>query len=401
MQRYIYTARDNQGKVIKGIMSAENELELAEKVHNLGYFLTNFKIVDQEKFPEIKMPKMKQKEVLHFTLQLAALIEAGLPLLESLQSLAQDAENERIKKIINDICSRVERGDSLREAFSFHSKSFSKLYIAIVGAGELTGRLSQTLRDLTSFLEWQMDLKSKIKEAATYPIILFCVMVGVIALLVLKVIPKFKIVFTQARIPLPFLTQLLLNVSNFVGKFWYIFVSSPFLISIGYKLYTATEAGRYRVDSLKLKIPLFGSLFRKTSLSRFSHTLALSSKAGINLLTALDIAKETCGNLRIKKAVMKAKDSVNVGERLANSLKETGEFPSMVIRMIGVGERSGGLVESLMRVADFYDKEVTSTIKRIFSLLEPIMIIIMGVFVGGIALAIFLPIFKMMRIIGG
>ncbi len=400
MQRYIYTARDNQGKVIKGVMNAENELELAEKVHSLGYFLTNFKIVDQEKFLEIKMPKMKQKEILQFTIQLAALIEAGLPLLEALQSLIQDAQNERVKKIIEDIASRVEGGDSLKEAFSFHPKSFSKLYVAIVGAGEATGKLSQSLRDLANFLEWQMDLKSRIKEAATYPFILFCVMVGVVSLLVTKVLPKFKLIFDSANISLPVFTQILLNVSYFVSRFWYIGVAVIFLLILGYKTYNATEKGRYFLDTIKLKLPLFGELIRKIALLRFSHTLALASRAGINLLSALDIAKETLTNLRLKKAVAKAKDSVNMGERLANSLRETGEFPAMVVRMVSVGERSGSLVESLMRVADFYNKEVSSTIKKIFALSEPIMIVIMGIIVGTIALAIFLPIFKMVRVMG-
>lgn len=402
MQKYSYVARDERGKVIKGIMIAENDVELANKISNLGYFLTNFKLSeDTAAATKLKTPEMKPKEVIQFTIQLATLIDAGLPLLEGLRDLAREAANERIQRIIDDIRYRVESGNSLKDALSSHPKSFSRLYLAIIGAGETSGNLAQVLNDLCALLEWQMELRTKIKEAATYPTILFCVMVGVVTLLVVKVIPAFEPIFEQAGVDLPLPTKLVLDVSHFVRDFWYILVGGSILTFLGYKFYNATEKGHYRIDSLKLRMPLFGQLLRKIALSRFTHTFALGFKAGINLLTCLDIARDTSGNARIQRAIEKARDSVNVGEKLATSLQMTGEFSPMVVRMIGVGEQTGALSQSLLKVGSFYDKEVASTVKRIFTLIEPIMIVIMGVVVGGIALSVFLPMFKLAQIIGG
>jgi len=220
MQRYAYTARDEQGKVVKGIMIAEDEIDLSKRINHLGYILTHFKVCVGGAEPEVKIGRMKPKEVLNFTIHLATLVGAGLPLLDGLRDLAQDAENERIQRIIDDIRFRVEGGSSLKEALSFHPRSFSKLYTAIVGAGESTGKLYASLNDLASLLEWQMDLRTKIKETATYPIILFCVMVAVVTLLVVKVIPTFEPIFATAGVVLPLPTRIVLALSHFVRGFW-------------------------------------------------------------------------------------------------------------------------------------------------------------------------------------
>ncbi|MBU1044479.1 MAG: type II secretion system F family protein [Candidatus Omnitrophica bacterium] len=402
MQKYIYTARDERGKGVKGMIMAENELELSQKISNLGYFLTSFKISQESinKVSETAVDMLQPKEVLQLTYQISTLLDAGLPLLNGLRNLAQDAANERIQRTIDDIRYRVESGISLKEALSVHPKSFSKLYQALVEAGESTGKLAETLNDLALLLEWQMDLKGKIKEAATYPIILFSVMIGVVTLMVVKVIPTFEPIFADfgAKLPLP--TRLVLGVSHFVINFWPILIGLIITMVLGVIFYNRTESGHYKLDSLKLKMPLFGGLLRKIALSRFAHTFTICFDAGINLLIALEISQGTIGNSRIEQAVGKAKKSVNVGEKLAASLKMSGEFPSMVVRMIEVGEQSGNLTKTLKKVTEFYDKEVAATIKSIFALMEPIMIIIMGIVVGGIALAVFMPMFQLAEMVG-
>lgn len=381
---------------------ADDEVDLSSKISNLGYFLTHAKLLHEAvESGGIKAAKMKPRDVLNFTIQLATLLDAGLPLLESLRGLAKDAERGNIRRLIDDVCHCVEAGSSLREAFSFYPSSFGNLYAAVVGAGESTGKLAQVLNNLASLLEWQMDLRARVREAATYPIILFCVMVAVVSLLVVKVIPMFEPIFKEAGATLPASTQIVLGVSCFVRRFWYVILAVIVLSIGGIKIYGNTPSGRYRLDSLKLGVPLFGNLLRKVAMSRFCHTFALGCISGINVLSALDMASEVTGNSRLERSVLKARDAVNVGEKIADSLQVSGDFPALVIRMIGVGEQSGSLTETLQKVCEFYDKEVPSTIRRMFALFEPIMIILMGVVVGGIALSIFLPMFQMARLMGG
>jgi len=401
MQRYLYTARDITGKITRGIIVAEDETDLAKKISHLGYFLTGYKIYETPKL-EKKLPKMNAKEVLNFTIQLVTLIEAGLPLLEALDSLAKEAENERVQGLIDSIRYRVETGSSFKEALAFHSSTFSNLYISIVGAGEATGKLSQVLNDLTRFLEWQQELKAKIKESSIYPIILFFAMVVVIGIITGLVIPKFEPIFEQLGAQLPLPTKIILEISLFVKKFgWWVGLILIVALILGYKIYNSTENGRYKLDSLKLKLPIFGELLRKVVLSRFAHTFSMCVRSGIELLAALDIAKETVGNRRIEKAIEGIKESVNIGERLSTSLRASGEFPPIVVRMMAVGEKSGALSETVEKVASFYDKEVASSIKKIFALFEPIMIVFMGIVVGLIALSLLTPMFKMVQSIGG
>ncbi len=406
MQRYNYTARDQTGKIIRGKIMAEDDVDLAHKISSLGYFLTNFKIVSEDRNAtqgkiKTKGLKMKPRELLQFTYQISTLIDAGLPLLNGLNELVNQSSNETVRGILSDVRYRIESGGSLKNALAAYPKTFTPIYQAVIGAGEAAGKLPQALTDLAYLLEWQQDLKAKIKEAAMYPIILFVVLTFVVAILVVKVIPIFEPMFEAQGQDLPLPTQIVLNVSSFVRSFWYLMIGSGGLLFGVYKAYYSTENGRYIIDSIKLKMPIVGDLIRKTVLSRFSHIFALSFKSGINLLTCLDTAKDACANERIERAIEKVRNSVNVGERLADSLKASNEFPNMVVSIISAGEQSGALAETLNKVASFYDKEVEVTTKRIFVLMEPIMIVIMGIVVGGIAVAIFLPMFQMGDMIGG
>ncbi len=402
MKNFNYTARDEKGKIMRGTQMAADEIDLANRLANSGYFLTSFKEVSADSGPRKKKAvKINAAEVLNFTIQLSTLVDAGMPLLEGLRELAQEAENEKIQYMIDDIRFRIESGSTLKEALSMHPQTFSKLYVSIVGAGESTGKLSRVLQDVAHLLEWQQELMAKIKESSIYPVILFAVMIGVVLLLVVKVIPIFEPMFEEMGVALPVPTQIVLGVSQAVRRYFLLMIVAAVGSGIGLKFYNNTEKGRYQIDSVKLRLPIFGELIKKIALSRFTHTFVLCFKTGLNLLTTLDIAKDTTGNARIEQAIARAKESVNVGEKLASSLQMTGEFPPLVIRMINVGEQSGALGNTLEKVAEFYDKEVTSTVKRIFALFEPIMIVIMGLVVGGIAMSIFLPLFSLISQVGG
>lgn len=401
MQNYAYTARDEYGKAVHAAMTAEDEIDLANKISNLGYFLVRAKIVTGPSEVSVKINPLKPRQVLNFTIYLATLLNAGVPLIDALWDLAQDAERTNIKRVIDDIRCRIESGSTLEQALSFHRRSFSKLYTAIVSAGESTGKLVVCLNDLVNLLDWQLELKAKMKEAATYPLILLSVMVGVVTLLVVKVIPTFEPVFKGTGVALPLPTQIVLGVSHFVRSFWYIVTGFLILSVIGYRLYNSTANGRYKLDSLKLRLPLFGQLLCKVALSRFCHTLAISLSSGVDVLTALDFGGEVVNNLRLERAIAKVRDAVNVGEKLGDALRVCGEFPPLVVRMITVGEQSGALTQTLNKVNQFYDREVPLTVKKMFALFEPIMIVVMGVVVGLITFSIFLPMFQMVQLIGG
>ena len=402
MQNYSYTARDNMGKVIRGTMMADNDVELSNKIANLGYYLVSYKIITEEQArTNTKLLSMQPKDLLNFTIHLSTLLDAGVPLVAALRDLAQDETKGNLQKIIDDIRYRVESGSSLKEALAVQYRSFPKLYTAIVGAGESTGKLSLCLNELAKLLDWQIELKAKITEAATYPIILFCVMIGVVLLLVVKMIPTFEPIFKEMNVALPAPTQIVLDISRFVRSAWLIILGAIILLFTGYKFYTVTPKGRYVIDSLKLRLPIVGDLLRKIALSRFCHTFALGLKSGVNILSALDFAGEVIGNMRLQRSVQKARDSVNVGEKLGTSFQVSGEFPPLIVRMINVGEQSGALGETLEKVNQFYDREVPATIRKMFAFFEPAMIVFMGVVIGGIAIALFLPMFKMSDAISG
>ena len=401
MQTYSYTASDSVGKILHGVIPAENDLDLANKVSGLGHYLIRAKVVANPVKVNYRLRRIKPKGVLTFTIHLHALLDSGAHLSSALGDLARDSETEDTRKLIEDIRLRVEGGTSLRESLSYHPKSFPKIYTAVVGAGESTGKLLSALKDLIGLLEWQMELKAKVKEAATYPIILFCAMLAVVSLLVIKVIPVFEPIFKEAGAALPLPTQIVLGVSHFLRNFWYIILGFFILLVAGYRTYNSTSRGKYRLDSLKLKLPLCGSLLRKVAIARFSHTFSLALKSGVPVLTALDIAGEVIGNSRLEQVVLKGREAVNRGEKIAESFQLSKEFPPLVVRMIGVGEQSGALVETMGKVNQFYDREVLAAVKKIFVLFEPIMIVVMGVVVGGIALSIFLPMFQLAQIVGG
>lgn len=403
MPNYSYTAKDERGKTVYGTVSAPDEMDLANKISRLGYFLLKSRVLS-EQLSAVKIKSntqgLKPKDTLTFTIHLAAMLDSGIPLAQAMRNLSESGEEENIKKITEDIRFRVESGSSLKDALSCHPKSFPSIYTAIVGAGEETGKMPLCLNNLVDLLEWNLELRGKVKEAMTYPIILFCVMTGVTALLVIKVIPTFAPIFKDLGANLPLPTQIVLKVSDFVRGFWYVIIGLLVLTAGGYHALNSTVRGGFFIDSLKLRLPLFGSLLRKVAISRFCRTFSLTLRSGVNILSSLKIAGEVIGNRRLAHTIKKAGDSVNIGGKLTESLAISREFPPLVIQMVSAGEQSGSLSEALDRVNHFYDREVPASIRRMFAVFEPLMIIFMAVVVGGVALAIFLPIFQMSQLIG-
>ena len=403
MQNYSYQARDDAGKLIRGVMPAENEMDLASRLRNMNYFLTAVKsvaIVSSK--AEDKGGHLSQVEVLNFTNQLAISLDAGVPLLAVFKDLSVNIPQKKVRIVVEDIAHRVESGCTFKEALAMHPRSFSKLYVSIIGAGESTGKLPFVLNDLARLIEWQLEIQAKVTEASIYPIILFCAMIGVVTVLMAAVIPKFEPMFKDLNVELPIATQIVLGAS----KIWWI----PFLVfglgAVFWFIIGLTSKGRYQLDKFKLSLPVIGDLLTKISLSRFCHTFSLALRSGVNVFNALGMASEVTGNSFIEASVSKAKDYVNVGEKISTSMELAGnssgcKFPNIIIRMISVGEQSGSLAETLEKVNQFYDKEVPSTVKKIFSLMEPLMILFMGVVVGGIALSVFLPLTKLVSAVGG
>ena len=403
MANYSYLARDDAGKQVKGVMAAENELDLANRLHNLGYFLTSVKSApDVSQKNEAKGGHLSQVEVLNFSNQLAISLEAGVPLLTVLKDMGLSLQQKKVKLVVEDISRRVESGCTFREALAMHPRSFSPLFISIIGAGENTGKLSYVLNDLVKIIEWQLELEAKMKEASIYPIILFCAMAGVVTILMSAVIPKFEPMFKDLNVELPLATQIVLGAS----KIWWVPLVVFAAVAATWIIIGLYPKGRYQLDKFKLTLPIMGDLLTKIALSRFCHTFSLALRSGVNVFNALGMSAEVTGNSFIAASVSKARDYVNVGERIATSMELSGKdsgcrFPDIVIRMISVGEQSGSLSETLDKVNQFYDKEVPSTVRKIFSLLEPLMILVMGVVVGGIALSVFLPLTKLVSAVGG
>ena len=405
MLNFVYKARDDSGKLVKGVLAAEDETDLFNRLKTMGYFLTSSKAsftAPKTQSAAKEQGHFSQIELLNFTTQVAISLDAGIPLLTVLKDLGSNSSKKTVKFIVEDLARKVESGCTFKEALAAHPKSFSLLFVSIVGAGESTGKLAFVIEDLSKIIEWQLDLKSKVKEASIYPVILFTAMVGVVTVLMATVIPKFKDMFTELDVELPLATKLVLAAS----KVWWVPLVTIIIAVIVWVLISLKPKGRYQLDKFKLKIPVMGDLLTKIALSRFCHTFALGLRSGVNVFNALGIASEVTGNIYLAQSVAKAKDYVNVGEKISTALVMSskdagGKFPDIVIRMINVGEQTGNLANTLDKVNQYYDKEVPAAVKKIFALIEPVMILFMGVVVGGIALAVFLPLTKLISAVGG
>jgi type IV pilus assembly protein PilC len=350
---------------------------------------------------EIKVPflsgRVKQAVLTIFTRQLATLIEAGMPLLRGLRILREQEESPALQKILESISDQIEGGGSLSEALAAHPKVFNGLYINMVKAGELSGALEITLQRLADFMEKAQKIRGKVKAAMFYPVSVMVVATGILTLLMVYIIPKFREVFNGLNVELPAFTRFVLALSNAIRGHFLWMVAGAVLVGMGFSFMKRTVSGRRFIDHLKLSLPVFGPVFKKLAISRFARTLGTLLSNGVPILQALNIVKETTGNVVVSRVIASVHDSVKEGETMALPLKASGVFPAMVAGMVDIGEQTGALPDMLMKVADNYDDQVDNAVTSMTSLLEPIMLVFLAVVVGGIVLAMFWPIIILMN----
>jgi type IV pilus assembly protein PilC len=353
--------------------------------------------------------RVKTKVLTQFTRQLSTLQDAGLPLLRSLQILEQQQKPGLMKSTLADVNVEVESGSSLSDAFAKSPRAFDRLYVKMVAAGELGGVLDVILQRLANFMEKAQRLKSRIKGAMIYPAVVIFIAVVIVTGIMYFVIPKFEAIFKDFHIELPGLTQFLIDASSWVaGKGdgqmipgWIVIVSSPFFIFMFLKIFRKTDFGRAAVDWVTLKIPVIGELVEKTTVARFTRTLGTLVSAGVPILEAVNITRDTCGNWVFERALQRVHDSIREGESFAVPLRESKVVDGIVVNMIDVGEETGDLDVMLMKVADNYDEEVDVAVQSLLSLIEPMLVVVLGTIVGGIVLALFMPLVKMIQSVSG
>ena len=402
MPTYIYKARDTSGKLVKGIMEAIGREELVEKLHKMGFMATRVK----EALPGVsveplfgKLKRINTEDMIIFNVQLSNMINAGISILASLDMLQKQVENRKLKNIIGDISREIESGDSFSQALSRHPATFSRLFVNMVRAGEASGKLDIVLTRFSEFAEHQEDLKQKIKGALFYPVILLCAGVAVTLFIVTFIIPQFAEIFIKTGIALPIPTLILYRIGMVIKHFWYLLGLLVIAGFIAVRHYVKTETGRFNFDRFKLNLPLFGQLFRKSAISRFSRTLGTLVASGVPILESLGITKEVMDNEVLARVVENTRNSVEKGEKIAESLKISEEFPPATVQMISVGEETGALDVMLNKISDFYDMSIGYTIKKLTAVIEPLFLAIMGGMVGFIMVSMLLPIFDMMKIL--
>jgi type IV pilus assembly protein PilC len=398
MAVFEYTAKNSTtGQILKGTLDVPTRDEVMSYLKKNRMMLVSVR--EQPKKTGFKLPKkgIKTRDLVIFTRQFATMINAGLPLVQSLNILAQQTENPSLRDVVKQVVFDVEAGNTLADAFRKHPKAFPDLYVNMVAAGEAGGILDTILLRLATFLEKSDALVRKVKGAMVYPGVIISVAVIAVAVLLIFVIPTFESMFASVNMELPLPTRIVIGASKVLtGWWWAILLGAAALFFVGRQYYMTAE-GRKRVDGALLKSPVVGDLLRKSAVSRFTRTLGTLISSGVSILDGLEITAKTAGNRVIHDAVMQSRASIAGGETIAAPLATSGVFPPMVISMIAVGEQTGGLDEMLSKIADFYDSEVDVAVSALLSLMEPIMIVVLGVIVGGMVVAMYLPIFDMVN----
>ena len=399
MATFAWEGRTRAGEVRKGTMEAEAEPEVANRLRSQGITLSKAK--KKGKDLEIKLPfgwgqGVPEKDLVVFTRQFATMIDAGLPIVQCLDILANQAANKSFQKMLYDVKAAVESGATLSEAMRKQPKAFNELYVNLVQAGEVGGILDTILQRLALYIEKAMKLKSQVKGAMVYPISILVVAIGVVIVLLWKVIPVFENMFKDfggGALPKP--TQVVTSLSNAFVDHSVIIMGSIIGSVMGFSAALRTKQGRAMFDKAILKMPIIGPLLRKVAVARFTRTMGTLLSSGVAILDALEICAKTAGNVVIHDAIMYAREKISEGKNMADPLSETKVFPSMVVQMIGVGEQTGAMDAMLQKIADFYEDEVDVAVAALTKLMEPLMMVFLGAIVGGLIIAMYLPIFEM------
>ncbi|NIS61557.1 MAG: type II secretion system F family protein [Proteobacteria bacterium] len=394
MPRYKWEGKTLRGEKRKGEMEAPDEGSVRTHLRQQNVVPTKVVAKGKEVSFSLGRQRVKRKDVAVFTRQLATMIDAGLPLVQSLDILAMQQENKTFKEVIKNIKENVEGGSTFAGALGKNPKVFDELYVNLVIAGEEGGILDNVLNRLAVYIEKAEALKKKVKSALVYPSTIVGVAILVVAVLMIFVIPVFDKMFSSMGHTLPLPTLIVIGISNMLKKYILLIIVVLVVLLFMLKRYYSTEKGKFTIDSLILKTPVFGMLFRKVAVARFARTLSTLITSGVPILDGLTITSKTAGNKPIEYAIMKARSSISEGETIAEPLARSEIFPPMVTQMIGVGESTGSLDSMLSKIADFYEEEVDVAVATLTSLLEPLLMVFLGVTVGGIVIAMYLPIFK-------
>jgi type IV pilus assembly protein PilC len=402
MPVFLWEGTTRKDEVKKGEMEAADEAALRALLRKQG-----FKSIEVKAKPNDLMEYLpflaggvKEKEVVVFCRIFSTMIDAGLPLIQCLDLLAQQEQNKTFSKIIRTIKEDIEGGTSLTDALKKYPKVFDDLFVNLIAAGEAGGILDVVLGRLSNYLEKAMKLKAKVKSAMTYPIAVLVISFAVVALLLIKVIPTFQKMFEGAGQELPGPTAAVIGMSQFAQDYWWVIVGVIVVFVIAFRQFYKTDKGHWMIDSAILKAPVFGPVMKKVAVARFSRTMATMMSSGVPILEGLNIVSKSAGNVVVEDALMKTRQAISEGRSIAEPLSETGIFPPMVVQMISVGEATGALDSMLNKIADFYDDEVDAAVEAMTSLLEPIMMVFLGGIVGGMIIAMYLPIFKMASVVG-
>jgi type IV pilus assembly protein PilC len=397
MATYHYEAVDSLGKSVNGRVEADNEQLLITRLHEQNFHVVSIKEAGAgvKSSGVAKTGHVKLQALVIFSRQFATMIDAGISIVKCLDILEGQCKDVALKAVVDQVRRDVKDGLSLTDAIIKHPKCFSKLYVNMIKAAEIGGILDKILDRLSGFLEKEMEINQKVKSAMMYPCIVLVFALLIVIALFVFVLPRFKDIFASMNVEMPATTQLLFDSSDFILKWWYCFIMLGVGLFVGYKQYAKTEQGRMNIDKLKLRVPIFGELSLKISVSRFARTFGTLISSGVPMMRSLEIIGETSGNAVIALAITNARNSIRDGARISVPLTQCGLFPTMVTHMIDVGEETGRLSEMLVKVADFYDNEVDAMIKGLTSLIEPLLIVFMGVLVGFIAISVMSPIFKL------
>jgi type IV pilus assembly protein PilC len=405
MPTYVFKGRNRLNEIVVGERVAADRAALESMLRREQVILTNAR----EKGREISLPKLgreniKSKDLALFTRQFSVMLDAGLPLVQCLEILGQQQDNKFFQKVIFQTRADVEAGMTLADAMAKHPRAFEVLYTNMVAAGETGGILDVILQRLSTYLEKMVKLKGDVKSALIYPIAVIVISIIVIAIIMIVVIPAFKNIFEGLLGPgerLPWLTELVVSISQFMASYWWLIAIVIGITVFGMKAWYKTDRGLHFIDGMTLKLPILGQILRKIAVARFSRTLSTLLSSGVPILESLEITARTAGNIIVSEAILKVRAGVEQGQTFVEPLKASGVFPIMVSQMIGVGEQTGALDAMLSKIADFYEQEVDAAIANLLSLMEPAMIMFLGVTIGTIVIAMYLPLFTLIGKLAG
>lgn len=399
MNTYQYTAKNKDGNTVIGTMDAVSEADIAEVLHKKELVIISVEQIKKKVAGRKKDTKIKTDDLVIFSRQLATMIDAGIPLVQSLGILAEQIESKGLKNVVIMVRQDIEAGMSFCDALARHPRVFSELFINMARAGEASGMLDEVLDRLATYLEKSSALNRKIGSSLVYPEVVVSMAIIITAVLLLKVVPTFKGIFDMLGGELPLPTRILIGISDILRRFFPFVFGLLFLFGFLFKKYIGTEKGRYNFDHQKLNFPVLGPLFRKVALAKFSRTFSTLVRSGVAILNALDIVAKTSGNKVVEETIMNCRTSVRNGEPISRPLSKSGVFPPMVCRMISVGEQTGQLEKMLTKIADFYDEQVDAAVSGLTSMIEPLVIAFLGIVIGGIVISLFLPIFKITELV--